>query len=76
LSELALPLSTGDLREFPRPAPELRAAEQGLEYLKESTQRVSAILAVLAAAQEQGLEIPPVLRATVEPFIAALRAQR
>lgn len=76
LSELEFPLSTGDLREFPRPTPELRAAEQGLEYLRESAERASAMLAVLAVAREQGVEIPPVLRATVEPFISALRAQK
>lgn len=76
LTELEFPLITGNLQEFPRSAPELRAAEQGLEYLSESAERVSAMLAVLAAAREQGLEVPAVLRTTVEPFISALQAQK
>jgi hypothetical protein len=76
VAELQFPLTTGNLQEFPRPAPEGRAAAQGVEYLRDSAQRASAILAALAAAREQGPEIPPVLRATVEPFISALRAQK
>jgi hypothetical protein len=76
LADLDFPLSTGDLKEFPRPAADLRAAEQGLEYLRESAERVSAMLAALAAAREQGLEVPPTLRAIVEPFVATLRARR
>jgi hypothetical protein len=76
LAELEFPLSTGNLKEFPRPVSELRSAEQGLEYLREAAERASAMLAALAAAQEQGLEISPVLRAAVEPFISAVRAQK
>jgi hypothetical protein len=77
LDELQLPLSTGNnLQEFPRPAPQLRAVEEGLEILRESAQRASAALAALAAAREQGLEISPELRAAGEPFISVFRAPK
>jgi hypothetical protein len=76
LADLSFPLSTGNLQEFPRPSPELRAAEKGLETLQDTAARAVSMLHVLAAAREQGLEIPPVLRAAVERFIATVRVHQ
>ncbi len=76
LADLSFPLSTGNLQEFPRPSSELRAAEEGLAILRDSAERVASMLQALAVAREQGREIPPILRAAVEPFIAAVRAQQ
>jgi hypothetical protein len=67
-ADLNIPLSTGNLQEFPRPAPDLRAAEQGVEYLRQSVERDSAMLDALAAGREQGLEIPPAFRDHVELY--------
>jgi hypothetical protein len=44
LAELETPLTTGDLKDFPRPAGDVRAAQQGMEYLRESFERAGAML--------------------------------
>jgi len=75
LAGLSVPISTGNLRDFPRPALEFRVAERGLEYLREAVERTSAILETLATAREKGVDVSPVLLAAVGPFIAALRTE-
>lgn len=76
LADLEFPLSTGNLKEFPRAAPELRAAEEGLIHLQDAVQHAAAMLYALAVVREQGQDIPPVLRAAVQPFIVAVRARQ
>jgi hypothetical protein len=76
LAELDAPLTTGNLKEFPRPSADLRAAEQGMEYFRESFERAGAMLYALAAIRDQGSEVDPLLLAAVQPFRDALRVLR
>lgn len=72
LSELEFPLVTGDLKNFPRPSGEHRAAEEGVQFLRQSLRGASAALYTLSAAREQGRDVPDILFAAVEPYVNAL----
>jgi hypothetical protein len=72
LSELEFPLITGDLKDFPRPSGEHRAAQEGVEFLRESLNGAAAALYTLSVAREQGREVPDILFAVVEPYVNAL----
>ena len=71
---ISAPLVVGDLRSFPRPSAEDRAAERGLEALRESTEQAVAALYALAAARDQGREVPEALLAPLRGYIDAYRA--
>jgi hypothetical protein len=72
LSELEFPLVTGDLKDFPRPSGEHRAAEEGVKFLRESLNGAAAALYASSAAREQGREAPDILFAAVEPYVNSL----
>jgi hypothetical protein len=71
LSDVSFPLVVGSAKDFPRPAPEDRAAEQGVDVLREDA--VAALYA-LATALENDLPVSPALLASVQPFIDASHA--
>jgi hypothetical protein len=73
-SEISFPLATGDLRRFPRPTPEDRAAEQGFDVLREEGEKTVAVLYAFAAAADRDRTVPRELLALVQPAIDAFRA--
>jgi hypothetical protein len=74
LSDVAFPLVAGGAKDFPRPAPEDRAAEQGVEVLREDAEDAVAALYALATALENELPVSDALFASVQPFIDAFEA--
>jgi hypothetical protein len=76
LSDVAFPLVAGGAKDFPRPAPEDRAAQQGVEVLREEAEDAVAALHALAVALENELPVSPASRTSVQPYIDAFhRAQ-
>ncbi len=73
LSDVSFPLVAGGAKDFPRPAPEHRAAEQGVEVLREEAEAAAALYA-LAVALENELPVSDALFASVQPFIDAFEA--
>jgi hypothetical protein len=73
-SDIAFPLVRGDLRTFPRPSAESRAAERGFDVLRQDTDAAVSVLHALAAALENDLEVPPVFLVPVLPYIDAFRS--
>jgi hypothetical protein len=73
-ADISFPLVVGDLRRFPRPAAEHRAAEQGFEAPREEGKTTVAVLYAFAAAAESGRTVPRELLALVQPAIDAFRA--
>jgi len=73
-SDIEFPLRTGDLKEFPRPSTEGEAAKQGLEVLRQSIEEAVAALNALAAALEDGREVPQALLLFVQPYLDAFRS--
>jgi hypothetical protein len=73
LSDVTFPLVVGGAKDFPRPAPEGRAVDQGVDVLREEAEDAVAALHALATALENELPVPPALRASVDPFIDAFR---
>lgn len=71
LAETPLPLE-GDPQAFTREAAPDRTLVEGLDLLVEETARVSAILDALASAEERELDVPPVLLASVQPYLDAV----
>jgi hypothetical protein len=74
-SDIEFPLRPGDLKDFPRPSAEGEAALQGLEVLQESIEEAVAVLNALAAASEDGREVPPALLVFVQPYLDAFRSR-
>jgi hypothetical protein len=74
LSDVAFPLVAGGAKDFPRPAPEDRAAQQGVEVLREEAEDAAAALYALAVALENELPVSDALFASVQPFIDAFEA--
>jgi hypothetical protein len=74
LSDVSFPLVAGGAKDFPRPAPEDRAAEQGVEVLREEAQDAAAALYALAVALENDLSVSDALFASVQPYIDAYQA--
>jgi hypothetical protein len=74
LSDVAFPLVAGGAKDFPRPAPEDRAAQQGAEVLREEAEEAAAALYALAVAMENELPVSEALLASVQPFIDAFEA--
>jgi hypothetical protein len=74
LSDVAFPLIAGGAKDFPRPAPEDRAAQQGAEVLREEAEAAAATLYALAVALENDLLVSDALFASVQPFIDAFEA--
>ncbi len=74
-SDIEFPLRPGDLKEFPRPSAEDEAAIQGLEVLRQSIEEAVAALDALAAASEDGREVPPALLVFVQPYLDAFRSR-
>ncbi len=74
LSDVAFPLVAGGAKDFPRPAPEDRTAEQGVEVLREDAEDAVAALYALATALENELPASDALFASVQPFIEAFEA--
>ena len=74
LSDVAFPLVAGGAKDFPRPAPEDRAAQQGVEVLREEAEDAMAALYALAVALENALPVSDALFASVQPFIDAFEA--
>lgn len=72
--DIPFPLARGDLREFPRPAPQDQAAAQGFAVLRQTTEEAVAMLYALAAALDAGREVPAPLLAPVQGYIDAFRA--
>ncbi len=75
-ADIAFPLVSGDLKEFGRPSPEARAAQQGFDVLREDLERTAASLYALAAVLETDRDVPTVLLLRVQPYIDAFRAAR
>jgi hypothetical protein len=71
LSDVSFPLVAGGAKDFPRPAPEDRAAQQGAEILREEAEDAAASLYALAVALENELPVSDALFASVQPFIDA-----
>jgi hypothetical protein len=80
LSDVSYPLVVGGAKQFPRPAPEDRAAERGVELLRKDAEDAVAALHALAVALDPELElrgVPALLAAlqpSVQPFIDAFQA--
>jgi hypothetical protein len=74
LSDVSFPLVAGGAKEFPRPAPEDRAAQQGVEVLREEAEDAAAALYALAVALEKELPVSDALFASVQPYIEAFQA--
>jgi len=74
LSDVAFPLVAGGAKDFPRLAPEDRAAQQGAEVLREEAEAAAAALYALAVAMENALPVSAALFASVQPFIDAFEA--
>jgi hypothetical protein len=74
LSDVSFPLVAGGAKDFPRPAPEDRAAEQGVEVLREEAEDAAAALYALAVALENELPVSDALFASVQPYIDAFQA--
>lgn len=74
LSDVSFPLVVGGAKDFPRPAPEDQAAEQGVDVLREDAEDAVAALYTLATALENDLPVSPALLASVQPFIDASHA--
>jgi hypothetical protein len=70
---IRFPLTQGDLKDFPRPAPQDQAARQGFMILRESAEQAIATLYALAAALDNNLPVPPALRVSVQPYITAFQ---
>lgn len=75
-SDVSPALTEGDLKVFPRPAPEHQAAEEGFSFLRQKIQNMIASLYALALASERNGRVPPVLLTIVEPYVNAYRAQK
>jgi len=73
-SDITFPLVIGGAKDFPRPAPEGRAAEQGVDVLRKDAEEAVAALYALAAAVDNELPVGPALLTSVQPFIDAYRA--
>jgi hypothetical protein len=79
LSDVSFPLVAGGAKDFPRPAPEDRAAQQGVEVLREEAEDAVAALHALALALDPELELPgadallAVSQPSVQPFIDAFQ---
>lgn len=74
--ELSFPPVVGDMQNFPRSAPEERAAVRGFDVLREEVEATVAVLYALAVASENRLPVPITLQVRVEPFINMFRIQR
>ena len=72
-SAIRFPFTQGDLKDFPRPAPQDQAARQGFMILRESAEQAIATLYALAAALDNNLPVPPALRVSVQPYITAFQ---
>jgi hypothetical protein len=70
-STIRFPLTQGDLKDFPRLAPQDQAARQGFMILRESAEQAIAILYALAAALDNNLPVSPALLVSVQPYITA-----
>jgi hypothetical protein len=73
-SQLAFPLAIGGVKDFPRPAPEDRAAREGIGRLRRRLEDAVAELHALASALETGLAVPAVALLPVRPYLDAYRA--
>lgn len=75
VSDVSFPPIRGGAKDFTRPAPESRVAEQGFDALREKIEEgveaLYALAAAQAAARDDGLDVPPALFASVQPFIDA-----
>jgi hypothetical protein len=80
LSDVSFPLVAGGARRFPRPAPEGRAAERGVEVLRKDAEDAIAALHALAVALDHERELSgadallAVFQPSVQPFIDAFQA--
>ena len=74
LSQLVFPLQIGGLKEFARPAPEDRAALEGIRRLTRHIEGATTELHAIASAVEAGLPVPPILLTPVRPYLEAYRA--
>ena len=72
--DITFPRRQGDLKVFPRPSSEDQAAQQGFVVLRESAEQGVAALYALAAALEDGRDIPDVLLVPLRGYIDAFRA--
>lgn len=72
-SSIRFPFTQGDLKDFPRLAPQDQAARQGFIILREAAEQAITILYALAAALDNNLPVPPVLRVSVQPYIIAFQ---
>jgi hypothetical protein len=70
-SAIRFPLTPGDLKGFPRLAPQDQAAREGFMILRESAEQAIARLYALAAALDNNLPVPPALLVSVPPYLTA-----
>jgi hypothetical protein len=75
-SDVSPTLTEGDLKLFPRPSPENRAAEQGFSFLRKHIQGVIASLYALASAVERDAQLPPVAFLILDPYVNAYHAHK
>jgi|Tabmets5t2r1_1033131.scaffolds.fasta_scaffold82867_2 hypothetical protein len=73
-SLLAFPLALGGVKDFPRPAPDGRAALDGVRRLRRQLEEAVAELHAVASALEAGLPVPPVVLTPAGPYLDAYRA--
>lgn len=74
-ADISFTPAIGDLYNFPRPTTEARAAQRGLGLLRQQADEVVAILHALAAAADNRLPVPSVLKLRVEPYVQAFRTR-
>jgi hypothetical protein len=69
--DIAFPPAQGDLKVFPRPAPQHQATEQGFAVLRGSIEQAVVTLYTLADILDNGYDVPDALLAPVLPYIEA-----
>jgi hypothetical protein len=74
-SDISFPLAHGDLKTFPRPSAESRAAQRGIDVLRQDTEEAVTALYAIAAAMDNDLDVPQVLLVPLLPYIEAFRAE-
>jgi hypothetical protein len=74
-SDISFPLVHGDLKTFPRASAESRAAERGVDVLRQDAEEVVTALHAIAAAMDNDLDVPRVLLVPLLPYIEAFRAE-
>ncbi|MEJ7655116.1 MAG: hypothetical protein WKH64_18160 [Chloroflexia bacterium] len=70
------PVDTGDSKDFPRATTDEQAASHGFAVLSEKINEAVAVLHALAAAADDGRDVPPELLVWVRPYLELYTARK